>query len=113
MITWESILLDIGVLVLLGVAYYYYQKRKIIRVSREDIFSDLERFRFQLNKFSEETPDSSPLKSFNNEFEAHFQSRDYLQLTKLSPESLNAELNDFYEALCQQIIDHLKISPSL
>jgi hypothetical protein len=113
MSTWASILLDIGVLALLGTAYYLYQRRKIIRVSREDILSDLERFRFQLNKFSEDNANSNALRIFNNEFEALYQSGDFSQLTKMSPNGLNSELKDFYEALCQQILDHLKITPSL
>lgn len=105
-------LIFFGILILLGVSYYFFQKRRIIRVSKEDILADVEQFRFELNKFNEEHPDSSALKVFNNEFEVIYLSGDFSQLIKLEAEGLNDELKQFYEALCQQIIDHLKVSPS-
>ena len=38
---WLNILIDIGVLAFIGLLYYFYQKRRIIRVSHETILYDL------------------------------------------------------------------------
>ena len=111
--SWQSILLDLGILTLLGVAYYYYQKRKIIRVDKYAILADIERFRLELNNFCDNKSQSSELKLFNNKFESIYESGNFSELIKLKPQGLNSELDHFYEALCQQIIDHLKITPSL
>ena len=111
--TWLGILLDLGILALLGVAYYYWQKRRIVRVSREEILADLESFRFQLNKFTEENPSKSELILFTNLFEDIFKQGDIKSIIDLDSNALDSELKEFYEALCKQIKDHLKITPKI
>jgi len=110
---WMGILLDIGILAVLGMAYYYWQKRKIIRVSREEVLADLDDFRLELNKFTEENASNSKITLFTNQFEDIFKTGDIKSLLELDPKALDSELKKFYEALCKQIKDHLKITSDI
>jgi hypothetical protein len=110
--TWLQILVDISILLFFGVLYYFYQKRRIIRVSLEDIVENLDSFRLQLNEYTENKVGSSnylSIQSFNNEFEKLYQAEDLLGYLKLQKDSntLNPDLQDFFNLICKQIHDHL------
>jgi hypothetical protein len=105
-----SILIDIGILAALGATYYYWQRRKIIRVSREEIIQDLENFRFELNKLTEDKSDNKELLEFTEKFEEHFQVLNVIAILELDPTCLNEELKEFYSELSKQISGHLTIN---
>jgi hypothetical protein len=110
--TWLHILVDVSILAFFGILYYFYQKRRIIRISLEDIVENLDSFRFKLNEYTESKSNSSDyslIQSFNNKFEELYQSQSLLELLKLQKNSdtLNKDLQDFFNLICKQIHDHL------
>ncbi len=105
-----SILIDIGILATLGGIYYFFQRRKIIRVSRQEIIQDLENFRFELNKLTEQRAEDQKLNQFTESFEEHFQVLNVIAILELDPSCLNEELGEFYSELTKQISGHLTIN---
>ncbi len=110
--SWLFILVDISILGFFGILYYFYQKRRIIRISLEDIQENLEDFRLKLNEYNDEMKHSdvySNLQEFTDSFEANFQSEDLLGFIKIQNDSviLNKDLEEFYTLICRQIHDHL------
>jgi len=106
---WLHILIDISVLSFLGFLYYIWQKRKIIRLSLEDIWIDLENFRFDLHKYTEENNQNKELVLFTEEFEAAFQAQKIEQIIILEKNTavLSSALSQYFDQLCHQIKDHL------
>lgn len=110
--TWLHILIDLLILSFFGILYYFFQKKRIIRISLEDILENLDSFRFKLNEFTESkknSPDYLSIQSFNNKFEDQYQGQNLLELLKLQKDSaiLNKDLLDFFNLICKQIHDHL------
>ena len=110
--TWLHILIDLLILSFFGILYYFFQKKRIIRISLEDILENLDSFRFKLNEFTESKMNSSDylsIQSFNNKFEDQYQEQNLLELLKLQKDSaiLNKDLLDFFNLICKQIHDHL------
>lgn len=112
MSNWSDILIDIGILSSVGMMYYFYQKRRIIRVSHEAIIGDLEMYRFKLNEFVQSMADTQNyqiVKHFSDQFEVLFQNQDLENFAKLlnQDKCLSDELKDELKALNDQIADHL------
>lgn len=109
--TWLHILVDLSILSFFGVLYYFYQKRRIIRTSYEDIIENLDKFRYELNEYTEHMSkqDSyTQIQNFNNKFEDLYEKMDIESFSTLESEStiLNKELREFYKLICDQITDH-------
>ena len=112
MSTWLNILIDIGILSLIGLMYYFWQKKRIIRVSHEAIVHDLENFRLKLNEFVQSMVNNEGyqvLKNFSDQFEELFQTGDIEGFDELSKQDryLSSELKNDLKALNDQITDHL------
>ena len=113
---WLSLTIEFGVLALLGTAYYFYQRRRILRSSREQILADLEEFQHQLNQFMEDSRDKSSYKkicAFTQDFEKFYKASDFQALTSMETSILDSELKSFYDALGGQILSHIKINKVL
>ena len=109
---WTNIAIDIGVLSLIGLAYYFYQKRRIIRISKEEILYALHEFRLKVNEFADLNKESSQyeqIKSFTDLFEAEFQTENLegFLLLKNKTNSLDSSLSDNFHQILHKIEDHL------
>ena len=52
--TWINILIEMGILCLLGFFYYLFQRRRIVRFDQEEILESLANLTYDLNHFLEE-----------------------------------------------------------
>lgn len=109
---WLNILIDIGILSLIGLMYYYYQKKRIIRVSHENILSDLESYRFKVNEYVDARKNEENyqrLKEFSDHFEKIYTDQNLEGFNELlnKQDLLSNKLKEQLNALNAQIVDHL------
>lgn len=109
---WLNILIDIGVLAFIGLLYYFYQKRRIIRVSHEMILYDLNDFRFKLNEFIEKNathPQLEHLQDLATNIDQIYETQQFDSFHQLLDyqNTLPEELSKTLLALDSQIKDHL------
>lgn len=107
--TWLKILIDITVLSFLGLLYYFYQKRRILRVSFNQVINDLESFRLELNEYLEMHSSNTIGQNFCDKFENAFNQQDLSTILELQNATLglDSKLEADFQLLCQQIHDHL------
>lgn len=113
---WLSLTFEFGALALLGTAYYFFQRRRILRSSREQIVADLEEFQYQLNQFMEDSKGKDSYQkvcAFVQGFEMFYKAADFQALTSMDSNILDSELKSFYDALSGQILSHIKINKVL
>lgn len=109
---WTNIAIDIGVLSFIGLVYYFYQKRRIIRISKEEILYALHEFRLKINEFADLSKDSSQyeqIKNFTDLFENELQAQNLegFLLLKNKASYLDSELSDKFHQILFKIEDHL------
>lgn len=63
--TWFNLIIEMGVLAFLGLLYYFYQKRKIIRFDKEEIFELVGEVTYELNHFLEEKKEEAFYNTLN------------------------------------------------
>ncbi len=111
MSTWTHVAIDLGLLCFFGFLYYLWQKKRIIRVSKEYILIDLNEFNLNINEYADEHKDSANyqlLNSFTNKLEDAIKIEsldDVLSLRNAANNCLTQEQNQDFTAICNQIDD--------
>lgn len=109
---WLNIAIEIGILGLMGLCYYLYQKKRIIRTSRNDLDIALSEFRLKINEYAQNNKSSQnfkQIKSFTDLFEQKYSDNALKELISIKEEShvLSKDLVDEFTLIISQIEDHL------
>lgn len=109
---WLNILIDIGILSCIGLLYYFYQKKRIIKNSYQFILENLQHFRYSLNEYVEQMNESDnyqALREFSDQFEVIYQNNELESFSGLlkKQQLLSKELKNQLNLLNDQITDHL------
>lgn len=109
---WLNISIDIGILALMGLLYYFYQRKKILKVSKEMILTDLEQFRIVLNEYAEQQKESDKYHSINKfceKYDLYYQEASLNDFLTIQDESrcLSKNLKQDFSDLCIQITEHI------
>jgi len=110
---WLNILIDISILAFVGLLYYFYQKRRIIQISKADILADLESYRLKLNEFAETQQEKHEFDLINElceKVDDYCQTQNLQAFCKLdiNEHILNAGLVEDFELICDKITDFLE-----
>lgn len=111
--SWLNIIIDIGVLAFIGLLYYFFQKRRIIKVTHEMIIQDLSEYRLKVNEFIEQKVKSkelNKLQEFADLLDKIYQTQDLESFHHLIQyqDILSQKLSNQLSELNNQVIDLLQ-----
>lgn len=97
---WLKLTLEMGFLLLLGVLYYLYQRKRVIRQAQDEVCYLLDELLFKLNHFLEENPNhekKEPIKCFIEGLE---KCEDFKQVNSVHiPEKLPEDFKENFETI--------------
>lgn len=107
-----KILFEFGFLALLGVAYYFWQRKKIINNDRLEIYQGLNDLTKDLQSYADKNlkaKDYDELVKMIKEIERHNNSNDYLELSSIfstPPQTLPQDLKEAFFYFKAQVDFH-------
>lgn len=109
-----TILAEFGILGLVALGYYWYQKKKIIRNDKVDIYHTLKEMTEDMYKFVQKNDQHSNLsniKTYTDQLHSNNETQNYVELIKLienPPENLPEAFMDALPSIHEQVIFHVK-----
>lgn len=112
---WFNILIEIGFFLVLALLYYIYQKKKIIRFDKMEIFQMVDEFSIKLNYYLDAHKASQnyqPLNLLCSEIETAIELNEFdklLPLLNQMKDKLPLELRDISSQIIETIENHNKL----
>lgn len=109
-----TILIEFAFLGLVAFCYYLYQKNKILRNDKIDIFQTLDEMITDIKKFiekDEKLENKNELNTFVTKLEEVNESQNYVELVlllKSPPSNLSEEFTDSFPSIIEQVQFHIK-----